>query len=88
MPYTIVNETKLDQLCTPFGTPVCPIPKPGDKGDLAATTGGHDIPDGQKDSFPHELPQVTLIDIKDAPKAGTSMEDEITSFSGTISTKS
>lgn len=78
---------KMDVLNSPFQDPACPAPRPGDKGDLALTTGGFDIPDGRKDSSPNELPRVTLIDIPDAPKPGTSMEDSLEAFHGTISTK-
>ncbi len=80
-------EHKMDELCTPYEDPACPAPRPGDKGDLGATFGGFDIVDGEKDSYPHEMPYVTTINLEHGAKRGESFESAIDTFKGTIKTE-
>ncbi len=82
MPYTKgEGSAKMDKLCTPWQTSdqSCDVPPEGTKGDVSLTTGGFDIPDGQKDSYPSKMPVQTLVDLPDAPKAGTSMAADVDS---------
>lgn len=59
------------------------VPQPAPAGDWAKTSGGADLPDGQKET-PGEIGTgVTFADIEGAPAPGSSMTGDITEVANT-----